>query len=356
MNLVSIIVPVYNRSKTIDLCYRSLINQTYSNIEIIFVNDGSTDNSLEIIKKFNDKRIVVINQNNCGPSEARRKGFNKSKGRYICFVDSDDTIDRDYIEKLVIAIERDNSNMAIGRIGVHYYYPVVRYATLKVRRRPRIIDLEEDKKYLSLLTPGIIGKLFKREFIMLCELDFKANEDIAVMYPMYIKCRYISVVNNTVYHYHLAETSQFKEYLLGYKFDNLMNTFGPLKYIYDEIDKMGKLGDYYYEVEMLFIKNISERIWNIMESVPDRIYRYKFISVILDYLEYFFPNWEKNPYYVKGYMLGEVSDIYHIRVAHSEIKKIGRKRLFISLGKIYERYQNVEEMYNKIKKDYISRI
>ena len=67
-------------------------------------------------------------------------------------------------------------------------------------------------------------------------------------------------------------------------------------------------------------------------------------------------DWKKNPYYVKGYMLGEVSDIYHIKVAYSEIKKIGRKRLFISLGKIYEKYQNVEEMYNKIKKDYISRI
>ena len=349
MMIVSIIVPVYNRSNTIEKCYRSLINQTFKNIEIIFVNDGSTDNSLEIMRKFDDERVVVINQKNCGPSEARRKGFNKSRGKYICFVDSDDTIDRDYIDKLVRAIERDNSNMAIGRMGIHYYYPVVRYVTLKAKKRPRIIDLEEDKKYLSLLTPGIIGKLFKREFFKLCKLDFKANEDIAVMYPMYIRCRYISVVNDTVYHYYLAETSQFKEYLLGYKFDNLMNTFGPLKYIYDEIDKMGKLGDYYYEVEMLFIKNISERIWNIMESVPDRIYRYKFICVILDYLEYFFPNWEDNPYYVKGYMLGEVSDIYHIIMAHNEIKKIGRKRVFISLDKIYERYMDVELMYNKIK-------
>lgn len=349
MMIVSIIVPVYNRSNTIEKCYRSLINQTFKNIEIIFVNDGSTDNSLEIMRKFDDERVVVINQKNCGPSEARRKGFNKSRGKYICFVDSDDTIDRDYIDKLVRAIERDNSNMVIGRMGIHYYYPVVRYVTLKAKKRPRIIDLEEDKKYLSLLTPGIIGKLFKREFFKLCKLDFKANEDIAVMYPMYIRCRYISVVNDTVYHYHLAETSQFKEYLLGYKFDNLMNTFGPLKYIYDEIDKMGKLGDYYYEVEMLFIKNISERIWNIMESVPDRIYRYKFICVILDYLEYFFPNWEDNPYYVKGYMLGEVSDIYHIIMAHNEIKKIGRKRVFISLDKIYERYMDVELMYNKIK-------
>lgn len=356
MKLVSIIVPVYNRSDTINRCYKSLVNQTYKNIEIIFVDDGSTDNSLDIIKGFDDDRVVVISQNNCGPAEARRSGFKQSRGEYICFVDSDDTIDNDYIDKLVMVIERDDSNIAIGRFGVHYYYPIVRYVTLRCRKRPRKIDLEMNKEYLPVLTPGIIGKLFKRELLQLCKLDFKANEDIAIMYPMYIKCRYISIVNDAVYHYHLAVNSQFKEYLLGYNFDNLMNTFGPLKYIYDEIEKMGKLEDYFYEVEMLFIKNISERIWNIMESVSDKIYRYKFICVILDYLEYFFPDWEKNPYYVRGYRLGEISDIYHIIVAYNEIKKVGRKRLFISLDEIYDRYRTVEKMYDKIKKDYISRI
>lgn len=349
MKLVSIIVPVYNRSNIIENCYRSLVSQTYNDIEIIFVDDGSTDNSLDIMKKFDDKRVVIVSQKNYGPSKAREKGFKKSRGEYICFVDSDDTIDKDYIYKLVMAMNRDNSNIAMGRLGVHYYYPLIRQITLKVRKRPKKIDLEKNKEYLSVLTPGIIGKLFKRELLELCKIDFKANEDIAIMYPMYVKCRYISVVNNAIYHYHLAKTSQFKEYLLGYKLDNLMNTYGPLKYIYDEIEKMGKLEEYFYEVEMLFIKNISERIWNIMESVPDKIYRYKFISIILDYLEYFFPDWKSNPYYIRGYKLGEVSDIYHVRVAYNEIMKIERKRLCINLDKIYDRYRTVEKMYDRIK-------
>ena len=112
---------------------------------------------------------------------------------------------------------------------------------------------------------------------------------------------------------------------------------------------MGKLEEYFYELEMLFIKNISERIWNIMQSVDDKIYRYKFISVILDYLEYYFPDWDKNPYYVGGFRLGEVSDIYHIRIAYEEIKKINRKKLFISLDEVYIRYKEVEKIYEKSK-------
>lgn len=350
MKLVSIIVPVYNRDKVIVGCYNSLVNQTYKNIEIIFVDDGSTDNSLEVISKFNDKRVAVLSQKNSGPGEARRNGFNNSHGEYICFVDSDDTIDSDFIYKLVKSMEDNNSNIAIGRLGVHYYYPLVKNITLKIRKKPKLIDLEKNKEYLPTLSPGIVGKLFKREMLSLKKVKFRANEDIALMYPMYVKCRYISFANDAIYHYHLAESSQFKEYLLGYKFDNLLNTFEPLRYIYEEYEKMGKLEKYFSELEMLFIKNISERIWNIMDSVPDKIYRYKFISVILDYLECFFPDWEKNSYYVRGYKLGEVSDIYHLRKAYEEISNIKRKKLYISIDEVYDRYKSVEELYEKVSK------
>lgn len=350
MKLVSIIVPVYNRSRKIIDCYNSIINQTYKNLEIIFVDDGSTDNTLEVMKKFSDERVVIISDSNNGPSAARRLGVKASHGEYISFVDSDDTIDKDFIYKLVRNLENNNSNISIGRLGVHCYGPLIKHITLKSRRLPKLIDLEHQKEYLPALTPGVVGKLFRRKILELKKVNFRANEDMVVMYPLYVKSRYISVCNDAVYHYHLAKSSQFKKYLLGYSFTNLLNTFEPLKYIYDEFERMGKLEDYFYEIEMLFIKNISERVWNIIDSVPDKIYRNKFISVTLDYLECFFPDWEKNPYYVRGYRLGEVSDIYHIRVAFEVISKIQRKKLYISLDEVYNRYRNVEKMYEKINK------
>lgn len=329
MKLVSVIVPVYNRCNVIERCYLSIIKQTYKNIEIIFVDDGSTDNSLERINMFDDDRVIVISKKNKGPNDARRCGFLKSRGEYILFVDSDDWLDYDYIEKLVKSLEGNLCNMTIGRLGVHYYYPFLKEVTLKVKKRPKKIDLDMKREYLPVLTPGIVGKLFKRELLELEKIKFRANEDICVMYPMYVKCRYITVVNNTIYHYQLSKNSQFKDYLYGYSIDNLFNTFGPLKYIYEKYDKMGKLEDYFYEIEMLFIKNISERIWNIMQSVDDKIYRYKFISVILDFLEYYFPDWQVNPYYVRGFKLGEVTDIYHIRVAYEMICKLKRKNYIL---------------------------
>lgn len=101
--LYSIVVPVYNVEKFLDKCIESLINQTYKNIEILLVNDGSTDKSLSICKSYEkkDKRIKVINKKNGGLSDARNVGISNAKGEYIMLVDSDDYIELDSCEKLL---------------------------------------------------------------------------------------------------------------------------------------------------------------------------------------------------------------------------------------------------------------
>ena len=103
--LVSIIIPVYNAENTIERCINTLISQTYSNIEIIIINDGSTDNSENLINQYvqKDNRIKLINIKNNGVSNARNTGINYSKGKYIMFVDADDYISSKMIEVLVTA-------------------------------------------------------------------------------------------------------------------------------------------------------------------------------------------------------------------------------------------------------------
>ena len=113
MKKVSIIVPVYNRENDIVLCYQSLYKQTYPNIEIIFVNDGSTDNTLNILNTFDKVKVITIK--NSGPAEARRVGLNNSTGEYISFVDSDDYLDKNFILNLVNTIEETNTNICLGR-------------------------------------------------------------------------------------------------------------------------------------------------------------------------------------------------------------------------------------------------
>lgn len=109
MKLVSLIIPVYNAEKTIEKCVNSILNQTYKDFELILVNDGSTDNTLDLCRHFAemDDRITLINKKNQGVSAARNDGIDKAKGKYLFFVDSDDTVDKDYIKTLVEAKENN---------------------------------------------------------------------------------------------------------------------------------------------------------------------------------------------------------------------------------------------------------
>lgn len=119
---VSVIVSVFNTEKYITKCLTSITQQTLKEIEIIIVDDGSTDGSTEIIKRFmnSDPRIILIKQQNAKQGAARNIGINHAKGEYIGFVDSDDWIDLDYFEKLYLSAKKNNSDLALAtnvRIG-----------------------------------------------------------------------------------------------------------------------------------------------------------------------------------------------------------------------------------------------
>ena len=112
--LISIIVPIYNVEKYLKQCIESIISQTYRNIEIILVDDGSPDNCGKICDEYSqkDKRIIVLHKENGGLSDARNKGIDIAKGDYLTFVDSDDFVNIDYIEKLYNSIKFNNTKLA----------------------------------------------------------------------------------------------------------------------------------------------------------------------------------------------------------------------------------------------------
>lgn len=115
MKKVSVIVPVYNSQRFLRQCIDSILQQTYHNLELILVNDGSTDNSGNICNKYAkiDDRVCVVHQDNMGVSAARNSGIYHATGNYLQFIDSDDFIDSDMTESLVAAIERNSASMVI---------------------------------------------------------------------------------------------------------------------------------------------------------------------------------------------------------------------------------------------------
>ena len=119
---VSIIVPVYNQQRYIRKCLKSILQQSYKEIEIIVVNDGSTDNSLSIIRKMakSDSRIIVIDKANGGVATARRDGLKKITGKYVMFVDSDDWLTPNAISSMVEIATREDVDVVTGKMIRHY--------------------------------------------------------------------------------------------------------------------------------------------------------------------------------------------------------------------------------------------
>ena len=119
-SLVSIVVPLYNKEEYIQRCIDSLLSQTYEHLEILIVDDGSTDRSGEIADAVRDERLVVIHQENRGLSEARNTGINHSSGDYLVFVDADDTVPKNGVKDLVEGIERNHADICSGRFNAIY--------------------------------------------------------------------------------------------------------------------------------------------------------------------------------------------------------------------------------------------
>ena len=180
--LISVIIPMYNAEKTIENTLRSIINQTYDNLEIIVINDGSTDYSYEICQKLKrqDNRIVIINKKNSGVGEARNLGLKIFNGDYVSFVDADDVIDRDFFSQLYVQIEKHNADVVEGNVRVQLPGNLILYP-YKFNNEINIFSTEDYlKNYLLFrLNTSVWGKLYTRDVIKNVKFpNLCINEDL----------------------------------------------------------------------------------------------------------------------------------------------------------------------------------
>lgn len=205
--LVSVIVPIYNSEKYIARCIESILNQTYKNIEVILINDGSSDKSLEIINYYKsiDNRILVINKKNEGVSIARNYGIEKSNGDYIGFVDSDDHIEENMYEVLVNRIQEDNSEMAVLTSYTINYFDKYR------SNYNNTINSDDALKYLLRLSfpTSLWPYLYKREIIKgnCLNKDIHFFEDFEFNFKVIKNTSKISLCDKLLYHYNINEGS-----------------------------------------------------------------------------------------------------------------------------------------------------
>ncbi len=213
--LVSIIIPVYNAEKYIKKCIESIINQTYKNIEIIVVDDGSKDNSLNIIKKYkNDSRVKIISTQNHGVSFARNLGLKKCAGDFVMFVDSDDWIESNAVEVLLNAAVEQNAEI----VQSSYYQDEDGHIELKQRKIKQDGIKELKEKIFLINTMNDInfgalrcvwGKIFKKEIIQNTRFDENIYllEDGIFIYECMENIECFQFINQHLYHYRKVETS-----------------------------------------------------------------------------------------------------------------------------------------------------
>lgn len=207
-DLISIVVPVYNTEAYLKKCLDSIINQTYKNLEIILINDGSDDDSLEICREYEkkDKRIKVYNQKNKGVSYTRNKGIKLSSGKYIGFVDSDDIISLNMYEYLYKSITESNSKMSICDFTRFSDSPLFEevYKSKKLSKITALKELLIDKEIAS----HVVDKLYLKT--LFDDIKFPLNkkyEDIATAYKLFLKCDFISYVPLKLYGYYFRDNS-----------------------------------------------------------------------------------------------------------------------------------------------------
>lgn len=178
--MISVIIPIYNAEHYLDVCIKSVLNQTYQNIEILLIDDGSIDKSGEICDTYQklDNRIRVIHKKNEGVSSARNTGIKNSKGTYIAFVDSDDFVDKKYLEVLYHNILKQKVELSI----CNFKYKLNKdYADNKVKLESEKILLDNQLDYFkySSLFKYVWGKLFKKSFLenISFDTDILMSED-----------------------------------------------------------------------------------------------------------------------------------------------------------------------------------
>lgn len=238
--MVSIVVPVYGVEKYIDECVKSLQNQTYENLEILLVDDGGKDRSAEICEQYaaKDSRIKVIHKKNGGAASARNVGIDAATGEYICFIDGDDLIEKDYVMHLWTALKEADAD--ISECGLYYM--------TKVDKSP--IEIEElgvadRNEYLKRFTRQwtcalMTNKLFKRSVVG--DVRFEEGhciDDEFFTYLVVINSRSVVSTNVPLYYYRIRSSS-------------VMQNIGPQK----------------ERVMMDRVEYLTTRYQNILERVP----------------------------------------------------------------------------------------
>lgn len=245
---LSIIIPVYNLEQYIEKCLNSILAQSFNDYEIICINDGSTDNSLEILNRYKDK-IVIIDKENEGSGVARNVGIDKAKGEYIFFVDGDDWLEDNCLEKMVNEADKLNTDILIFG-GLSYYSDKGKNGGYSKDKLPKkylnkIFSANDIKNDIFKFPSTIWTKLYKREFLLKNNIRFqniKVGQDQLPFFHSMITAERIAILAENLYCYRKNREGSAMTVKKKKNFSPVYVFYG----IEDLLIKLDKLDEYRY--------------------------------------------------------------------------------------------------------------
>ena len=295
---ISVIIPVYNSSTYLRKCLDSVVNQTLKDIEIIIINDGSTDDSKNIIEEYSCKykNIIFIDQENKGIGKTRNIGIKKATGEYITFVDSDDYIKENMLEEYYKYAKKHNFDLVIGSYikkinNKEIIFENNKFKTGNVKTTPQI---------LYLIEYGPWAKLYKREMLINNNIYFdekRKYEDMPFVSKALLKSKLIGQITEPYYYYIIHNNSE---------------TTTMDKRVFDILDILKEIKDYYKreyylrdELDYVIINKVTT--YMLQQRVQkDNKLRIEFIDAGYAFLNKNIKNWKGNKYYKKTNFLKRI--------------------------------------------------
>lgn len=285
MAKVSLIVPIYNSQKYLEKCIKSLLNQTLKDIQIILINDGSTDNSEKIIKSFDDERIVYISKNNEGIGKTRNLGIDKATGEFLAFVDSDDYLNEHFCEYMYQKAVNDNCDLVVCDFFEDRYTLVgIKFKDFKDT------NLRETPELINNINLGPCNKLYKKSLFDDKSNRFEENlkyEDAPFVVKMLLSANKIGKVNDYLTYYVIHSNSETtirdkRMYDILEITDIIVNDLKKVDYPNDSLVSLAVMILTDYTIQQRYIK--------------DRRDRNDFINKAFKYLNNLDPKWRKCSY------------------------------------------------------------
>lgn len=270
--MISVIVPIYNVEEYITECIKSIMNQTYKDIEIICINDCTQDNSITLVKELQneDSRIRIINhEENKGLGGARNTGIENAKGEYIVFIDGDDYIDCTMIERLYNSLQEERTDVAVCGVMLFdmgsnemFSHTTFHYKDIEIQRK---YDLCKDKRILVNMWPSACNKLLKKNIIDRHSIKYKEKilyEDHTFYYEYFSKCNNFSYVNRPLYYYRKNRPDSITTTSTGRENE----IFKILDYISEIFKDMYDEHTYNHVYAQIAVRLLYERRWIFNEN------------------------------------------------------------------------------------------